>query len=160
MVNRDAVQEAVEAVLEPDLRRPLGEIGIVREIDVKRRGAVQVGIGVPTPQWAADRLGAAIAEAAKAVEGVGEVDVQVAFMDTAEQAGLASRLRLGSPEKPGAQGSRTRVVTIGSGKGGVGKSSVTANTAVSLARMGHDVAVIDADVGGSDHCPVGLVLEL
>ena len=69
-------------------------------------------------------------------------------MDQGQQAELASRLRLGRPEKPGAQRSRTRVVTIGSGKGGVGKSSVTANTAVALARLGKDVAVIDADVWG------------
>jgi ATP-binding protein involved in chromosome partitioning len=148
VVSRDAVKEAVEAVVEPDLRRSLGDIGMVREVEVKRRGAVRVGIGVPTPQWPTDRLGQAIADAAKSHDGVGEVDVQVAFMDTAEQAELASRLRLGHPEKPGGQGSRTRVVTIGSGKGGVGKSSVTANTAVALARMGHDVAVIDADVWG------------
>ena len=148
MVDRAAVTEAIEKVVDPDLRRPIGELGMVREVDVSRRGAVRVGLGVPTPQWAADRLGRAIAETAKSHDGVGEVDVQVAFMDQAEQASLASRLRLGKPEKPGAQGSRTRVVTIGSGKGGVGKSSVTANTAVALTRLGKDVAVIDADVWG------------
>ena len=64
------------------------------------------------------------------------------------QEALAARLRAGLPARPGAAGSRTRVISIASGKGGVGKSSVTANTAVALARAGHDVAVLDADVWG------------
>ena len=148
MVDRASVTTAIEAVVDTDLRRPIADLGIIREIDVNRKGEVRVGVALPTPQWPADRLGRAIADAAKSVAGVGDVDVQVGYMDQGQQAELASRLRLGRPEKPGAQRSRTRVVTIGSGKGGVGKSSVTANTAVALARLGKDVAVIDADVWG------------
>ena len=69
-------------------------------------------------------------------------------MDTAAQEALVARLRAERPTRPGAPGSRTRVISISSGKGGVGKSSVTANTAVALAGSGHDVAVLDADVWG------------
>jgi ATP-binding protein involved in chromosome partitioning len=61
---------------------------------------------------------------------------------------MLARLKEGRPERPGAPGSRTRVVSISSGKGGVGKSSVTANTAVALSRLGHDTAIVDADVWG------------
>jgi ATP-binding protein involved in chromosome partitioning len=89
-----------------------------------------------------------VADAVKAVGGVTRVDVEVTTMAEDRRDAVLRSIRAGLPERPGATGSKTRVVSIASGKGGVGKSSVTANTAVALARLGHDTAVVDADVWG------------
>jgi ATP-binding protein involved in chromosome partitioning len=138
--------DALSGVVDPDLRRPIGDLGLIREVTVGPSGAVAVGIAVPGPTWNAEPLGRLIAEVAKQQEGVEEVQVDVAFLDAAEQEALAARLK--GERTLGGAGSRTRVIAVASGKGGVGKSSVTTNTAVALARSGHDVAVIDADVWG------------
>ncbi|WKZ82408.1 MAG: Mrp/NBP35 family ATP-binding protein [Acidimicrobiia bacterium] len=134
------------AVVEPLLRRPAGELGMVREASASG-AAARVGIVVPSQRWEASSLAAAIADALKRA-GFSTVDVEVAFMDDDERDALAARLASERPGPVGGPGSRTRVIAIASGKGGVGKSSITANLAVSLAGMGHDVAVIDADVWG------------
>jgi ATP-binding protein involved in chromosome partitioning len=147
IVSKNSDLEAtIAAVRDPDLRRTLGELGLIREVGLDRKGIATVGIAVPGSHWDAARLGAAIAETAKAIEGVVEVHVDVAIMSEVEARALAESLH--PTTKPGGQGSRTRVVAIASGKGGVGKSSVTTNVAVALARSGHDVGVIDADVWG------------
>jgi ATP-binding protein involved in chromosome partitioning len=138
---------AVQAVLDPDLRRPVGDLGMVREALVEGSTA-RVGIAVPGPRWNAEPLGQAIAAAAKALDGVEDVAVDVAMMSPEDADALGSRLREERPITVGGQGSRTRVLLVASGKGGVGKSSISANTAVALARLGHDVGVIDADVWG------------
>ncbi len=148
MVDINAVTAAVEGVVDPELRRPLGKLGMVDEVTVGDDGEVRVALTLPGPQWPGEPVGLTIADAAKAIEGVGEVAVDVDFMTEAQQDSVVSFLREGVPSRPGGPGSRTRVVTIASGKGGVGKSSVTANVAVALARSGHDVGVIDADVWG------------
>jgi ATP-binding protein involved in chromosome partitioning len=148
VVDINAVTEAVEGVVDPDLRRPIGKLGLIDEIGQDADGTVRVSLVLPGPQWPADSLGATIVEAAKAVPGVDHIAVDVDFMTEAQQDSVAGALRDGVPTRPGGPGSRTRVVTVASGKGGVGKSSVTANVAVALARSGHDVGVIDADVWG------------
>jgi ATP-binding protein involved in chromosome partitioning len=137
--------DALSGVVDPDLRRPIGELGLLREVSVGDSGLVTVGISSPSANWDTQRLGQAIADAAKQPDGVGEVQVDVAILGEDAQQALASRLK---GEATGGTGSRTRVIAVSSGKGGVGKSSVTTNTAVSLARSGHDVGVIDADVWG------------
>jgi len=140
------LEAAIGGVADPDLRRTLSELGLIREIALDRKGLATVGIAVPGPHWNAEPLGRAIAAAAKAIDGVSDVQVDVAVLSEADSAALAERLR--NSTLPGGPGSRTRVLGISSGKGGVGKSSVTTNTAVALARAGHDVGVIDADVWG------------
>jgi ATP-binding protein involved in chromosome partitioning len=147
MADRAEITAAVEAVIDPALRRSLGQLGFVREVGIEDATA-RVGITVPSPRWNGQAVGERIAEAVKAFDGIGEVAVDVAIMTEQDAAELAGRLRSDAVAVPGGPGSRTRVVTIASGKGGVGKSSVTANTAVALARSGHDVGVIDADVWG------------
>ena len=138
--------DALSALRDPDLRRPIGELGLIREVSVDASGLVTVGVSVPTGMWDAEPLGRAIAEAAKGFDGVTEVQVDVAILDEEGQQELAGRLA--DEVTVGGSGSRTRVIAVSSGKGGVGKSSVTTNTAVALARAGHDVGVIDADVWG------------
>jgi ATP-binding protein involved in chromosome partitioning len=148
MADLHAVTEAVEGVRDPALRRSLGELGMVEGVEIDSGGGVRVGLALPSPQWGGEALRETIAAAAESAGAKGEVSVDVDFMDESRQAEVAGRLRKGVPSRPGGPGSRTRVITVASGKGGVGKSSVTANVAVALADSGHDVAVIDADVWG------------
>ena len=148
MADSAAVQEATAAVEDPLLHRSLGELGMVRDLKVGRRGAVDVRLGAvvpdhPSHQTIRDR----VIEAVGALDGVKSVTVGFELMTDSDRQMLMERL---VPEKKviGASASRTRVIGIASGKGGVGKSSVTSNLAVTLAALGHSVGVIDADVWG------------
>jgi ATP-binding protein involved in chromosome partitioning len=147
MSDAASIRSAVDAVVEPTLRRPLDRLGMVREVSVEGSTAT-VGVTIPSAGWPGQILGEEIARSVKALGGVSEVAVDVAVMTDADAEALSVSVRGESPTTPGGPGSRTRVITIASGKGGVGKSSVTANAAVALARAGHDVGVIDADVWG------------
>jgi ATP-binding protein involved in chromosome partitioning len=146
----DQVRAAVGAVSDPELRRPLGELDMVRGISVDA-GAARVDIvltivGCP----AAARIEADVRAAAASVPGVSSVQVDVGVMTPEERHSLTDRLRGGRPVRamPFGPDSLTRVLTVTSGKGGVGKSTVTANLAVALARRGLSVGLIDADVHG------------
>ncbi|MFH8249039.1 P-loop NTPase [Microbacterium sp. B2969] len=147
---RDAVLEAVGAVTDPELRRPLGELDMIRDVVVED-GIASVGIlltiaGCPMAQ----RIERDVAEAAATVDGVREVRVEVGVMSDEQRAALTERLRGGhrATTNPFTAESLTRVVAVTSGKGGVGKSTVTANLAVALAERGLAVGVLDADVHG------------
>ncbi len=142
-----AVRRAVDQVIEPALGRPLGDLGIVRDVEVGADGAVAVLVGTTIPDAEAElrrRIQTALAELA----GGGAVTVDFAPMSDDERAAVGGLVRPERGIAVGATGSPTRVITIASGKGGVGKSSVTANVAVALAADGHTVGVIDADVWG------------
>ena len=145
-----AVRRAVGAVVDPELRRPLHELGMLREITVDDGiAAVRIVLtiaGCP----AADRISADVRAAAASVPGVAQVALEVGVMTPDERRELTESLRGGRParEMPFGPGSLTRVVAVTSGKGGVGKSTVTANLAVALAARGLTVGLIDADVHG------------
>jgi ATP-binding protein involved in chromosome partitioning len=144
VADQAALLAAIEAAAHPDLRRTLGELGLVRSVeggdgDVMRIFVVSPGI---EPESMIRAIRAAVGS-----EGADAV-IDVAQMSPDDQSQLVGELRKDRPERPGAKGSSTRVLTIASGKGGVGKSSVAANLAVAMARLGHDVAVVDADVWG------------
>ncbi|MFB8148000.1 Mrp/NBP35 family ATP-binding protein [Microbacterium sp. NPDC056003] len=145
----DAVRRAVDAVLDPELRRPIGELDMVRDIAVSD-GIAEVGIvltivGCP----AAERIAADVRRAAASVPGISEVALDVGVMTPQERQALTDRLRGGrTREMPFGPGTLTRVIAVTSGKGGVGKSTVTANLAVALAARGLAVGLIDADVHG------------
>lgn len=150
MTTSDAVYAAVSAVSDPELRRPLGELGMVRSVSVSaERADVEIAltvVGCP----AADRIAADVRAAAGTVAGITEVALNLTVMTPAERAALTERLRAGravrtSPFTPDAL---TRVIAVTSGKGGVGKSTLTALLAVSLAARGLRVGLIDADVHG------------
>jgi ATP-binding protein involved in chromosome partitioning len=149
MVDKAAVEVVVGAVEEPELGRSLAQLGMIRSLDINRKGRVEVQVAVPVPGYALARLiGEEIEGAVAAVDGVTSVDVSFIDMDDEDRRQMMGDLR---PERGmtfARAGSPTRVVTISSGKGGVGKSSVTANLAVALAQQGHSVGVIDADVWG------------
>lgn len=150
MTETDLVRTAVSAVTDPELRRPIGELDMVREITVDGDRA-QVGIvltivGCP----AAARIEADVRQAAVSVPGIASVDVEVGVMTPAERKSLTEKLRDGRPARhmPFGPESLTRVILVSSGKGGVGKSTVTANLAVALADQGLSVGLVDADVHG------------
>jgi ATP-binding protein involved in chromosome partitioning len=146
-VDLESVRHAVEAIPVPRLRRTLGGLGLITGLDPGAGGAVRVAVALPEGIVAEADLGTAVAAAARSAGAAG-ADLAVEPMDGAAQEALAARLTAGRPPRPGGAGSRTRVLAVASGKGGVGKSSVAANTAVALARAGHDTAVLDADVWG------------
>jgi len=147
----DAVRAALTGVLDPEIRRPITDLGMVRTVLVDG-GRVVVGVdltveGCPLK----DTLRRDVTAAVRAVEGVTDVSVELGVMSAEQRAELRTQLRGGAaePEIPFAQpGSLTKVISIASGKGGVGKSSVTANLAVAMAASGLRVGVIDADIYG------------
>lgn len=155
----DAVRAALTGVLDPEIRRPITELGMVRSVEVDSVGGggeagalVTVGIDLTTAGCPLkDTLTRDVTAAASSVAGVGAVRVAMGVMSADQRAALRTQLRGtdAEPTIPFAQpGSLTKVYAIASGKGGVGKSSVTANLAVAMAADGLRVGVVDADIYG------------
>ncbi|GIJ25782.1 iron-sulfur cluster carrier protein [Micromonospora qiuiae] len=149
----DAIQAALATVNDPEIRRPITELGMVRSAEIGEDGVVRVELlltvaGCPLK----DKLRSDITDAVGAVAGVAGVEVIFGVMSPEQRQALQTKLRGGATEEPvipfAQPGSRTRVYAVASGKGGVGKSSVTVNLAASLAARGLSVGVVDADIYG------------
>ena len=148
----DAVMEALARVIDPELHRPITDLGMVSSVDIAEDGVVSVEVlltvaGCPLK----DTITADTRREVSAVEGVTEVQVSLGVMNDEQKAELRRRLRGGAAEPvvPFTQpGNLTRVYAVTSGKGGVGKSSVTANLAAAMAAQGLSVGVVDADIYG------------
>jgi ATP-binding protein involved in chromosome partitioning len=147
------VRTALGAVNDPEIRRPITDLGMVESVVIHPEGVVEVGIlltvaGCPLR----DKLTSDITAAVAALSGVSGVRVNFGVMSDEQRKGLQAMLRGGQgaePVIPFAQpGSLTRVYAVASGKGGVGKSSVTVNLAAALAARGLSVGVLDADIYG------------
>ena len=146
------VRTALTKVIDPEIRKPITDLGMVKSIDISADGTVGVGIylttsGCPLKTEISDRVKNAVAD----VAGVGTVTVELDVMNDEQRTELRKSLRGDSAEPiiPFAQpGSLTRVYAVASGKGGVGKSSVTVNLAASLTARGVSVGVLDADIYG------------
>ncbi|MFJ6454637.1 Mrp/NBP35 family ATP-binding protein [Paenarthrobacter sp. NPDC091669] len=148
----EALHAALATVIDPELRRPITELGMVESVSSDDAGAVHVAVlltiaGCPLRETITQDATAALSQ----VEGVKSVDVELKVMTPAQREALKEQLR-----GPGGQrgipftkpGSLTKVYAVASGKGGVGKSSVTVNLACALAAQGLRVGIVDADVHG------------
>ena len=147
--DRDAILKALEQVIDPELKRPVTELDMVRDVLVEDDGAVAVTIaltvvGCPLRHSFEEQVGRFVGE----VPGVTSVRLGFDVMSPEEKAALASRLRGGRPERSISLSPGTRVLAIASGKGGVGKSTLTANLAYALSTLGERVGVLDGDVYG------------
>ncbi|GLZ35777.1 iron-sulfur cluster carrier protein [Lentzea sp. NBRC 105346] len=148
----DDVHKALSGVQDPEIKRPITELGMVKNVSVGEDGIVAVEVyltvaGCPLR----DKITADVTAAVKALEGVRDVRVTLDVMSDAQRTELRKSLRGGAEEPviPFAQpGSLTRVYCVASGKGGVGKSSVTVNLAVAMAARGLSVGIVDADIYG------------
>ena len=150
MTAADEVTRAVGAVMDPELRRPIGELGMVRGARVDG-GTAWVDIALTVAGCpAAARIESDVRAAALSVPGVASAEIAVGVMDAQERARLTEMLRAGRPARsmPFGPDSLTRVIAVTSGKGGVGKSTLTALLATNLAARGLRVGLIDADVHG------------
>jgi ATP-binding protein involved in chromosome partitioning len=149
MPTQDQILEALKVVIDPELRRDIVELEMVRSIDVKDGGVVDVTVSLTTPGCPIkNHFQTAVAEAAGGVDGVTRVNVGFDVLTDTEKAGLQRKLgrQHGLPE--GALAQVKNVICVGSGKGGVGKSTLTVNLAAALAAEGKRVGVLDADVWG------------
>ena len=149
MVTEEKVREALRNVLDPEIGKPIEDIGMLKGIEVDG-GNVRVFVlltiaGCPLK----DRINSDVTAAVSPIEGVDSVEVVLGEMSGEQREGLVHQLRGGKPEETSFfTDGDTEVISVASGKGGVGKSSVTANLAVALAAEGHQVGVVDADVWG------------
>ncbi|AKE89268.1 MULTISPECIES: Mrp/NBP35 family ATP-binding protein [Rhodococcus] len=151
-VSESDVRSALARVQDPEIRKPITELGMVKSIEIGGDGSVDVGIylttaGCPLRTEITDRVTKAVAD----VAGVSAVRVELDVMTDEQRTELRKSLRGDSTEPviPFAQpGSLTRVYAVASGKGGVGKSSVTVNLAAAMAARGLSVGVLDADIYG------------
>lgn len=148
---REAIDAALATVEDPEIRKPLPEIGMIRNVDIAADGHVTVGVyltvsGCPMRSTIVER----VTEAVGKVEGVTGVAVDLDVMTDEMRKNLRVQLR-GKDVKEvpfNKPGNLTRIIAVASGKGGVGKSSLTVNLAVALANKGLSVGVVDADVYG------------
>jgi ATP-binding protein involved in chromosome partitioning len=148
MPTHDEILKSLEAVIDPELRRSVVELGMVRSIEQPGDGVVDVVISLTTPGCPIrSSFETAVVKAVGALEGVTRVTVGFDVLSDQEKGDLQKKLGRGSlPE--GALAQVSNVVCIGSGKGGVGKSTITANLAAALSAEGRKVGVLDADVWG------------
>jgi ATP-binding protein involved in chromosome partitioning len=146
--SQEQVREALTVVIDPELRRDIVELDMVRSIDVHASGVVDVTVSLTTPGCPIKgTFQTAVDEAVRKLEGV--TDVNVGFDVLNDQQKSALQTKLGRKTLPeGALAQVSNVVCIASGKGGVGKSTLTTNLAAALAADGQRVGVLDADVWG------------
>ncbi len=146
------VRAALATVNDPEIKRPITELGMVDTVRVDQDGTVHVRVlltvaGCPLK----DTINRDVTAAVSGVDGVTSVDLELGVMTAEQRSGLQQELRGGQAQReiPFSQpGSLTKVYAVASGKGGVGKSSVTVNLGLSMAKQGLKVGIVDADIYG------------
>ncbi len=148
----DALHAALTKVNDPEIRKPITELGMVEAVDATQNGEVTTTILLTVPGCPMkETITREVTAALSAVADVTSVSVQLGVMSDEQRSTLRSNLRGGAPEKeiPFARpDTLTRVYAVASGKGGVGKSSITVNLAAAMAEQGLRVGVVDADIYG------------
>ena len=148
----EQVNAALATVNDPEIKRPITDLGMVDSVEIDEAGLVRVTVlltvaGCPLK----DTITRDVTGAVRGVDGVTDVDLTLGVMSAEQRAGLKEVLQGGQAQReiPFAQpGSLTKVFAIASGKGGVGKSSVTVNLALGMAKQGLKVGIVDADIYG------------
>jgi len=148
----DQLNAALATVNDPEIKRPITELNMVDTVEIDDAGVVHLTVlltvaGCPLK----DTITRDVTGALMKVAGVTDVDLTLGVMNAEQRSGLQEQLRGGQAQReiPFAQpGSLTKVFAIASGKGGVGKSSVTVNLAIAMAKQGLKVGVVDADIYG------------
>lgn len=148
----EQIHAALATVNDPEIKRPITDLGMVESVEIDDTGKVAVKVlltvaGCPLK----DTINRDVTAAVSSVAGVTAVDLELGVMTAEQRSGLQELLRGGQAQReiPFAQpGSLTKVYAIASGKGGVGKSSVTVNLALALAGQGLKVGIVDADIYG------------
>jgi ATP-binding protein involved in chromosome partitioning len=146
--SRDAIMQSLTAVIDPELRENIVELGMVRSIDIADDGSVAITISLTTAGCPIrNHFQTAVA---KAAQEAGATKVSIAFdvLSDTEKGALQKKLGRGGSLPTGALAQVQNVICVGSGKGGVGKSTLTANLAAALAADGKKVGILDADVWG------------
>src|SRR4051794_8663244 len=149
MPTRDQTLEALKAVIDPELRRDIVELDMVRSIDVHANGVIDVTVSLTTAGCPIrNTFQQSVTEAVSKLDGVLGVNVSFDVLTDTQKSALQHKLGRPQALPEGSLAQVSNVICIGSGKGGVGKSSVTANLAAALAAEGKLVGVLDADVWG------------
>jgi ATP-binding protein involved in chromosome partitioning len=149
MPTREQILESLRVVVDPELRQDIVTLGMVRSIKVSDGGVVDVTVSLTTPGCPIrSHFQTSVATAARGVEGVTHVNVAFDVLSDQEKAGLQQKLGRPGGLPEGALAQVANVTCVGSGKGGVGKSSLTVNLAAALRAEGKKVGVLDADVWG------------
>jgi ATP-binding protein involved in chromosome partitioning len=150
---QEQVTAALATVIDPEIRRPITDLGMVKGVDITPDGKVRVGVyltvaGCPMK----DTIRRDVTAAVSRLDGVSAVELELDVMSQEQRKELQTKLRGDrGPEKEipfNKPGSLTRVFAVASGKGGVGKSSVTVNLAAAMAAKGMKVGIVDADIYG------------
>jgi ATP-binding protein involved in chromosome partitioning len=148
----EQVRAALGTVNDPEIKRPITDLGMVDSVEIDDAGAVRLTVlltvaGCPLK----DTINRDVNAAVRAVDGVSDVELTLGVMSAEQRAGLKEKLSDGKAQRDitfAQPGSLTKVFAIASGKGGVGKSSVTVNLALAMAAQGLKVGVVDADIYG------------
>jgi ATP-binding protein involved in chromosome partitioning len=146
---RDDITNALKVVIDPELHRSIVELDMVRSIEIGANGVVDVTVSLTTPGCPIKgHFQTAVADAVSALEGVTHTNVYFDVLTDQQKAALQHKLGRGGGLPDGSLAQVENVICIGSGKGGVGKSTLTANLAAALVAEGKRVGVLDADVWG------------
>ncbi len=149
MPTQEDIRKALEVVIDPELHRSIVELDMVRSIEIGPNGVVDVTVSLTTPGCPIKgHFQTGVAQAVSALDGVTHVNVFFDVLSDQQKAALQQKLGRGGPLPAGALAQVANVICVGSGKGGVGKSTLTANLAAALAAEGKRVGILDADVWG------------